>query len=233
MEMLRSAISAINKSGVLLVFPIKNQKQPASLWSHFFPRSQMRWEWDQDGDFRVSESWILREEISRSEKVVYAKWYQGRATFFSRPVFAALLSKTRQAPLDGLSDEAKLILEALEMNSPRVVQKTEKNLGLEGKDFESAYQKALKQLWMRLLDRRLRRSRRRGISLVEHRRDSAVIRRAVERGGDAHRRRKREAPGESVSYGLLVREVFAAHAYVFCRLQSGGEEARFQSKTHP
>src|SRR5205809_926272 len=87
-----SAVSAIEKNGILLVYPIDNRKEPPSLWSSFFPKSQMRWEWDTGGDHRVADLWRLREELSRSGKVVYAKWYRGRATFFSKQVFTWMLA---------------------------------------------------------------------------------------------------------------------------------------------
>ncbi|HMN67936.1 MAG TPA: hypothetical protein PKC28_05290, partial [Bdellovibrionales bacterium] len=74
------AIKAIDKKGALLVYPLNNKKEPASIWSELFPRTKMRWEWDAGSDNRVAELWYLREELSRSRKVVYVKWYQGRAT---------------------------------------------------------------------------------------------------------------------------------------------------------
>jgi hypothetical protein len=52
----------------------------------------MRWEWDSDGDDRVAGLWHLREVLSRSREVVYVKWFQGRATFFSFEVFENMLA---------------------------------------------------------------------------------------------------------------------------------------------
>lgn len=85
------AIEKIESAGAILVFPIANQKEPASLWSVFYPRSQMRWEWDESGDNRVGNLWHLRTELSTTTEVVYAKWFRGRATFFSREIFPAFL----------------------------------------------------------------------------------------------------------------------------------------------
>src|SRR6476659_3749059 len=87
----RSAISKINKKGILLVFPINNRKEPQSLWSEFYPRKKMRWEWDNSGDDSVAEMWGLMKRLSENREVVYSKWYQGRATFFSQELFAAML----------------------------------------------------------------------------------------------------------------------------------------------
>lgn len=150
---LRSAITAIEKHGILLVYPIDNQKEPPSLWSHFYPRSQMRWEWDQDGDDRVSTLWSLREQLSRSQKVVYAKWYKNRATFFSKDVFTSLLAVigSTHSPHQGLSTEARHILELLEMDSPLSTKQVKQLTGLRGRALEPTYTKALKELWTRLL----------------------------------------------------------------------------------
>lgn len=148
---LKSAISAINQAGILLVFPIQNKKEPASLWSHFFPKTKMRWEWDDSGDSRVADLWHLREELSRSKQVVYAKWYQGRATFFSRDLFVPLLATLNRVTQDRrLPSEAKQVLEVLEMDSPLSSKVLRRRSELEGKDLESTYQKALKELWNRL-----------------------------------------------------------------------------------
>jgi len=34
-------------------FPLNNRKEPLSLWSAFYPRTPMRWEWMTTGDDRV------------------------------------------------------------------------------------------------------------------------------------------------------------------------------------
>ena len=70
----KSAVVKINKNGILLVFPVNNQKQPISLWSEFFPRSKMRWEWDELGDNRVGQLWSLMKKLSDCGEVVYSKW---------------------------------------------------------------------------------------------------------------------------------------------------------------
>src|SRR6478752_8481752 len=88
----KKMIAAIERRGCLLVYPLANQKEPASLWSELFPRTKMRWEWDQNGDQKVSNLWIWREELSRSKEVVYAKWFRNRATFFSQEIFVSMLS---------------------------------------------------------------------------------------------------------------------------------------------
>ncbi len=147
------AIDAINRRGALLVFPMDNASEPPSLWSEFFPKSPMRWEWDENGDDRVARLWHLRTVLSSSNKVVYTKWYRGRATFFSKKLFTAFLqSFISRVNLKGsVSPEALEILELLENESPLSTKVLKKNSGLSGRANESKYQKRLKELWTKLL----------------------------------------------------------------------------------
>lgn len=147
----REAIAAIDRAGCLLVYPINNRKEPHSLWAHFFPRKKMLWEWTDDGDHSVAELWHLREELSRSRRVVYAKWYRGRATFFSRRVAAALVHELAAGEARGLSAEARALYGALEEESPLSTKELKRHAGLVGRFHERAYEKALKELWARLL----------------------------------------------------------------------------------
>jgi hypothetical protein len=144
------AIRAINRQGCLLVFPIDNRKEFASIWSEFYPRTPMRWEWDEDGDDRVARLWHLRAELSTCNDVIYTKWFRGRATFFSRPVFTALLRLLGNSEL-GLSREAKLILETLKLDSPLSTKQLKRATDLQGRFNEAAYQRALKELFSRML----------------------------------------------------------------------------------
>lgn len=141
-------IQAINKKGCLLVYPLENRKEPASLWSELYPRTKMRWEWDSDGDNRVGEMWVMREELSRSEEVIYAKWFRGRATFFSKEVFVNLLAylgtSQEQIHLPRSSQEA---LDSFLLDSPQSTKIVKKNLGWQGRMMESHYNRALKPLW--------------------------------------------------------------------------------------
>lgn len=153
----KAAVAAIEKHGILLVYPIDNRKEPPSLWSVFHPRTPMRWEWDQEGDDRVARLWQLREALSRSGQVVYAKWYRGRATFFSRDVFAAMLSllgssseRGGRGEARGLSAGARRLLGLLEMDSPLSTKELKALADMRGKAYEPAYEKALKELWASL-----------------------------------------------------------------------------------
>lgn len=148
----KTAISKINKCGALLVFPINNQKEPASLWSEFYPRSKMRWEWDTDGDNRVGNLWMLMKKLSDSGQVVYSKWYQGRATFFSKELFTALLSKfLHQFESPELTRSARELLDCLESDSPLSTKQLKKMTDLTGKDNEKFYNRGMKELFNKFL----------------------------------------------------------------------------------
>lgn len=149
----RSAISKINKNGVLLVYPINNRAEPHSLWREFFPRKKMRWEWDGSGDSGVADMWSLMKNLSDNRAVVYSKWYQGRATFFSQELFVALLSRVLQLgdPSAGLSPTAKQILETLESDSPLSTKELKKLTDLQGKFNEPNYTRSIKELFSRFL----------------------------------------------------------------------------------
>ncbi len=149
----KSAISKINKNGALLVFPIKNQKAPRSLWSEFYPCTEMRWEWDTKGDTRVSDLWHLMKELSGSKQVVYSKWYQGRASFFSRELFTALVCILNHhgKPRAELSRTGRDLLETLESDSPLSTKQLKSLNDLKGKDNEGIYNRTLKELFSRFL----------------------------------------------------------------------------------
>ncbi len=145
------AVAALKKEGMLLVYPDANQPEPRSLWSVFFPRSKMTWEWTDDGDDRVSSLWHFRARLSESGRVVYMKWYRGRAMVVDRELFVVCLRLFHFDRPPTLSREAREILSLLEENSPMSGRELRKAVGLEGKRFESTYQGALKELWRRFL----------------------------------------------------------------------------------
>lgn len=147
------AIQAINKEGALLVYPLANKKEPLSIWSELYPRTKMRWEWDEGGDTRVADLWSMREQLSRSNEVVYVKWYQGRATFFSKKAFVSLMAYFRSAQLAerGLSFASRNILEFLTNDSPMSTKQLKAAAELEGRLNEPAYNRAMKPLWNYLL----------------------------------------------------------------------------------
>lgn len=152
---LNRAIDAINKHSALLVFPIKNKIEPLSLWQVFHPRTKMDWDWSEDGNNLVARMWHLREELSRSDLVVYTKWYQGRATFFSTSFFPYILSYFSQK-LDWdrtLSEHARYIYRALLENSPQAPKQLRRTLRDEyGLELTAAeLEKVVKQLFRYLL----------------------------------------------------------------------------------
>lgn len=144
-------IQAINDKGILLVFPIKNKKEPVSLWSVLYPKSEMVWEWNEDSDGRISKLWVDRENLSRSLEVVYTKWYQGRATFFSKQVFILMLSYLKSCSSQNhLPAPSKQVLEELNDESPLSTKKIKANLEWQGKLMELYYNRAMKPLWVGL-----------------------------------------------------------------------------------
>lgn len=148
---LKKSVKIVNEIGGILVFPLDNRPMPLSLWAKLYPKSSMRWEWDETGDNRVADLWHLRTELSQSDEVVYSKWYRGRATFFSKEVFEALLFELAFSKmcLSSLDQVTKRVLMTLEEDSPLSTKALKKQTGLRGKDQESTYSKALKQLWER------------------------------------------------------------------------------------
>lgn len=144
-----TAIQAIDRRGALLVFPLDNRADPPSIWSELHPRTAMRWEWDESGDDRVAKLWHLRTQLSTSNRVVYTKWFRGRATFFSREAFKAL--HRLLATEAGLSQDARAILDALDNDSPLSTKELKRATGLVGKPLEADYNRALKELWSRTL----------------------------------------------------------------------------------
>jgi hypothetical protein len=144
------ALSAIREHGALLVYPIANRKAPRSLWSVLYPRSEMYWAWDETADDRVVGLWHLRERLARSRRVVYAKWYRGRAVFFSRELFVSMLAAV--SPWDIVpSFEAREILGLLEESSPQSTKSVRREAGLRGKQGERVWQRSLNELWAGLL----------------------------------------------------------------------------------
>lgn len=145
---LEKHLRAVEKKQALLVYPLENRKVPPSLWGELHPRTEMRWEWDDDGDAKVSDLWRKREELSRSGKVVYSKWYRGRATFFSRECFVDLLvaseATLRESQLTG---EAGNIYDVLCESSPLSTKDIKRATELVGKSFETLYAKSMKKLF--------------------------------------------------------------------------------------
>lgn len=143
------AVQFIEEFGFLLVFPMKDQALPHSIWSCLHPGSKMRWDWNEGADQRVMNLWFLREELARRQDVVYGKYYRGRATVFSKKYFQNLLAVVG-TDLSGVTDTiSKNILEALEIDSPLSTKQLREATGLKGKMLESTFHKSVKNLWKR------------------------------------------------------------------------------------
>ena len=113
----------------------------------------MVWAWDQDSDHRVGDMWQMMKQLSDCREVVYSKWYQGRATFFSHDLFKAMLT-ARQVYRTGrhkLSETARILFEVLENNSPLSTKQLKELTDLRGKSNEGIYSRGMKELFERLL----------------------------------------------------------------------------------
>lgn len=145
------ARKAVAQHGALLVYPIQNRPDLPSLWSVLYPNVTMEWAWDADADGRVAELWGLREELARERELVYAKWFRGRATFFSQALYEAMLATQRATHAAELSREARRILSLLEEDSPQSAKNLRREAELSGRDQERDWTRSLKALWERLL----------------------------------------------------------------------------------
>ena len=192
---------AIEKAGVLLVFPIKNAPEPRSLWHAFHPKSQMRWDWSESGDPRVASLWHLKTALGEGDDVVYGKWFQGRATFFSKPVYAALLRlvgspevQSRELSLEAAQLLALLLEEELAADAAPPPARA---LELEGRLDDIRLQPGAEGALDPPSGRRQGRGRRGVLPGARHRRDQAPLGRRLEGAGhlgqDAAEARWREA----------------------------------------
>ncbi|MCC6138770.1 MAG: hypothetical protein IT287_09065, partial [Bdellovibrionaceae bacterium] len=121
--------------------------------AEFYPRTKMRWEWNEHGDDKVGALWGLMKRLSESRSVVYSKWFQGRATFFSRELFTSMLCVLQQygnLP-ETLTRTSRVILEILENDSPLSTKQLKKLAELQGKDNEAEYNRSLKELFAKQL----------------------------------------------------------------------------------
>lgn len=143
----------VDRLGITLVYPLAHHADPPSLWAELYPGRAMEWSWNADADPRVAEVWHLRERLSREGDVAYAKWFRGRATFFSLPVFHALLGRLADAGdvFGGLPREAMEILEIVRERSPLSTKEIRAAADLRGKAYERVFEHAMKTLWARLL----------------------------------------------------------------------------------
>ena len=143
------AKKAIATHGILLVYPLANRPDPPSLFSVAYPGEVMSWKWTDDADDRVVSLWHLRMRLAESREVVYAKWFRDRATFFSLPVFRAMLAGLAEAgdARASLSMEARELLELLEDDSPMSTKALRANAGLRGGEHERRWQRALSELF--------------------------------------------------------------------------------------
>jgi hypothetical protein len=84
---------------------------------------------------------------------VYAKWFRGRATFFSRAIFVpilALLGTTRAEALRRNANASRLYEELLD-NSPQTPRRLRQAVDLTGSHNRGDYERGVKLLWEQLV----------------------------------------------------------------------------------
>jgi len=149
----RKALAAINERHVQLVYPIQNAREPRSLWHSLHPGSAMRWDWSEDADQRVVDLWQLKDDLCLGREVVYAKWFRGRATFFSRASFVpilALLGTTRAEALRRNATASRQY-EELQDNSPQTPRRLQQADKMTGSHYRGDYKRGVKLLWEQLV----------------------------------------------------------------------------------
>ena len=113
----------------------------------------MVWDWNDEGDEHVWKMWQLMKQLSDCREVVYSKWYQGRATFFSPELFTVMLATRRshQIARHELSETAHVLFEVLENNSPLSTKQLKEFTDLRGRANEAAYSRGMKELFQNLM----------------------------------------------------------------------------------
>lgn len=146
---LKGALEHVEKVGRVAIFPEKNKKKSSiiSLWELFFPRTKMKWEWDDSADNRVVKLWWLKNEIAQTQKVLYGRFFGNRPILVSKNEARRTMAGLERKPLSSLARE---ILSRLEDNSPQTKRMIGKSLRDDGweitkGDFERALLSLQKQ----------------------------------------------------------------------------------------
>jgi len=95
----------------------------------------------------------MMKQLSDCREVVYSKWYQGRATFFSQDLFTAMIALrgAHKTPRHELSETARVLFEVLENNSPLSTKELKQLTDLQGRAHEGDYNRGMKELFTKLL----------------------------------------------------------------------------------
>ncbi len=132
---LASAVALIEERGCVAVFPDTARKSSpwVSLWELYYPRSPFRWNWEEGADPRVVRLWWLKDELARSKRVVYGRFFGNRPVFLSLGE-AAKIVKNHPQP-QSLSALARECLSQLEDNSPLTKRMISRELRKSGYEF--------------------------------------------------------------------------------------------------
>jgi len=128
---LQSALDQVEKIGRVAIFPEKKPSKHSiiSLWELFYPRTKMKWEWDDSADNRVVKLWWLKNEIAQTQKVLYGRFFGNRPVLVSKSETRRTLKTLEKKPLTSLARE---ILSRLEDNSPQTKRMLGRELRAEG-----------------------------------------------------------------------------------------------------
>lgn len=140
-------IDYINEVGVVSVFPAKSTMP--SLFKFLHPRSKFSWVWDEYGDSKVVKLWWLKNDIARSKKVLYGRFFSNQPVFVSldrAEEFKAKIKPKAKTKLESY------ILENLELNSPQTLRMLKRQARHDGVEFlRSEWQRALVSLQKQFL----------------------------------------------------------------------------------
>ncbi|MEO5668509.1 MAG: hypothetical protein ABIR96_10655 [Bdellovibrionota bacterium] len=143
---LKSALDQVERVGRVAIFPEKNKKKNSivSLWEIFYPRTKMKWEWDEAADNRVVKLWWLKNEIAQTQKVLYGRFFGNRPVLVSKKEALKILVTLEPRRHSRLASE---ILSRLEDNSPQTKRMLGRALRDDGwEPTKSEFEKALLDL---------------------------------------------------------------------------------------
>jgi hypothetical protein len=143
---LKNAIFEVERLGTVAIFPEKSRKKSSiiSLWELFYPRTPMRWEWDESADKGVVKLWWLKNEIAQTKKVLYGRFFSNRPVLVSISEAQTILKSLKPRPLSSLARE---ILSRLEDNSPQTKRMLGRELRRDGwEPTRAEFERALLEL---------------------------------------------------------------------------------------
>lgn len=131
-KLFEKVLSLINEHQIVYVYPHKS-KEEVSIFRLLYPKKEFRWDWSEAADPKLVELWWLKDDLARSKKVVYGRFFKAKPCFVSIKKFQLLLKNTL-VNIDQLNALETFIYELLLENSPqstRMIKKVYRKLGVE------------------------------------------------------------------------------------------------------